>query len=115
MNNNSPFKQLCVWPATQLGDSTVEEFEQFFLDELNARVKFYKEVITLPDIDSNGNTVPDTGGRNDLFFYVHADDVGHFALPRLKMGIRWWEDVVGYNDNAHLYTKEFLQTHPLLW
>jgi hypothetical protein len=31
------------------------------------------------------------------------------------MGIRWWEDVVGYNDNGHLYTEEFKAAHPLTW
>jgi len=39
----------------------------------------------------------------------------NFAVPRLKMGIRWWEDTVGYNDNSHLYTKEFVAAHPLTW
>lgn len=109
------FSQLCVWPGTALGDSTPAELEQFFLDELNARVKYHTEVKTLPDTDDNGNPVPDTGGRNDLFFYVHEDDIAHFAVPRLSMGIRWWEDVVGYNNNSHLYTPEFLAANPLTW
>lgn len=109
------FKQLCVWPGTTLGESTPQDLEQFFLDEMKTRVKYHTEVKTLPDVDENGNPDPETGGRNDLFFYVHEDDVASFAIPRLQMGIRWWEDVVGYNDNSHLYTEEFLNTHPLTW
>jgi hypothetical protein len=31
------------------------------------------------------------------------------------MGIRWWEDVVGYNNNRHLYTEEFINAHSLNW
>jgi len=31
------------------------------------------------------------------------------------MGIRWWEDVVKYNSNEHLYTEEFLEAHPTAW
>ena len=107
--------QLCVWPGTVLGDSTPQDLEKFFLDEMKTRVKYHTEVTTLPDLDKDGNPDPETGGRNDLFFYVHSDDVANFAIPRLQMGIRWWEDVVGYNDNSHLYTKEFLESHPLTW
>jgi hypothetical protein len=109
------YQQLCVWPGTILENSTPAEFEEFFLKEMNTRVKYHTEVKTLPDIDENGEIVADTGGRNDLFFYVHTEDIAHFAVPRLQIGIRWWEDVVGYNDNSHLYTKEFIADHPLTW
>jgi len=109
------YTQLCVWPGTILGDATPTDLESFFLEEMSTRVKYHTEVKTLPDIDENGNAVTDTGGRNDMFFYVHDEDVAEFSIPRLKMGIRWWEDVVGYNDNGHLYPEEFLSTHPLTW
>ena len=109
------YKQLCMWPGTLLGDSTPKDLENFFLDEMGVRVKYHAEVKTLSDLDSSGNSVPETGGRNDLFFYVHDEDVMNFAVPRLKMGIRWWEDTVGYNDNSHLYTKEFLEANPTTW
>ena len=112
---DSNFTQLCVWPGTVLGESTPAELESFFLDEMNTRVKYHTEVKTLFDRDESGNPVPETGGRNDLFFYVHTEDIAHFAVPRLQMGIRWWEDVVGYNNNRHLYTEEFLNAHPLTW
>lgn len=115
MKTKKEYAQLCVWQGTSLGDSTPAELESFFLDEMSTRIRFHSEVQTLPDIDKSGNAVPDTGGRNDIFFYVHNDDVPAFSVPRLKMGIRWWEDVVGYNDNGHLYTEEFKNNHPLTW
>lgn len=123
MSNENPFQvlsnedyaQLCVWPGTVLGESTPTELESFFLEEMKTRVRYHAEVQTLPDLDENGTPLPETGGRNDLFFYVHSDDVAAFAVPRLKMGIRWWEDVVGYNDNGHLYSEEFKVSHPLTW
>jgi hypothetical protein len=31
------------------------------------------------------------------------------------MGIRWWEDVIVYNDNSHLYPEEFIQENPPTW
>jgi hypothetical protein len=109
------YTQLCVWPGTVLGESTPQDLENFFLNEMKTRVKYHTEVQTLPDLNEDGNPDPETGGRNDIFFYVHTDDIAAFAVPRLQMGIRWWEDVVGYNDNSHLYTKEFLESHPLTW
>jgi hypothetical protein len=109
------FTQLCVWPGTIIGQENVDEFETFFKDEFNVRVKYLTEVKTLPDLDKNGNAEPDTGGRNDAFFYIHNDDIGRFAVQRLQMGIRWWEDVIKYNDNSHLYTQDFIDTHQPTW
>ncbi len=109
------FTQLCVWPATVLGDSTPQDLESFFLNEMKTRIKYHTEIQTLPDLDSAGNPIPETGGRNDVFFYVHSDDIVNFAVPRLQMGIRWWEDVVKYNDNRHMYTSEFLAANPTTW
>jgi hypothetical protein len=111
------YKQLCVWPACVTGNTTeeIQDFESGMLEHFGVRVKYHAEVKTQPDIDTNGNPVPETGGRTDLFFYVHSDDSAKFAVPRLKAGIRWWEDVVGYNDNCHLYTEEFINAHPLNW
>jgi hypothetical protein len=109
------FIQLCVWPGTIVGQDRINEFESFFKDEFNVRVKYLTEVKTLPDLDKNGNIKPDTGGRNDAFFYVHSEDISGFAVKRLQMGIRWWEDVIKYNDNSHLYTQEFIDTYPPTW
>lgn len=112
-NNN--FTQICVWEGVHLGDKTVEDFIAFMQDEFKVRVEYLETVTTLPDKDSKGRVVKDTGGRSDLLFKVHADDVAGFAVPRLAAGIRWWEDVVKYNNNAHLYTKEILKKYPPTW
>lgn len=95
------FTQVCVWPGTVLGDANVAEFEQYILDEMGVRVQYLEEILTYPDIE-DGMIVDGTGGRNDLFFAVHDEDVGKFAVPRLSLGIRWFEDVVG-NDGLKLY------------
>ena len=109
------YNQLCVWPATVVGKDDVKDLEDFFKKEMDVRVKYKTEVLTNPDLDEDGNEVPDTGGRNDLFFYVHDDDIGKFAVPRLSMGIRWYEDVVSYNDGAYLYPQSFLEENPITW
>ena len=108
------YQQLCVWQGVEVGDEK-HELESWIKDKFDSRVKYLTEVKTNPDVDGDGNDVPDTGGRNDVFFYVHDNDINKFAVPRLQYGIRWWEDVVKYNDNSHLYTEEFLAEHKPKW
>ena len=105
----SKFNQLCVWPATIVGNDQIKEFTNFFKKEMGVRVKFLEEVKTLPTPN-----VPDTGGRNDVFFFVHDDDIMKFAVPRLQIGIRWWEDVLG-NGNGVLYPENVLAKYPKTW
>lgn len=110
------FKQLCVWPGTVLGDSSTSDLENFFLEDMGVRVKYHTEVKTLPDLNEDGSPIENTGDRNDLFFFIHEEDITKFAIPRLSMGIRWWEDVISYNDSSkHLYTPEFIEANPVNW
>ena len=106
------FNQLCVWPGTVVGDSkkVQEDFVKFFKDELDVTVKYETEVKTLPDTLE----CTETGGRNDLFFYIADDDIGKFAIPRLSMGIRWYEDVLG-NGGDKLYPTEVLEKYEKTW
>ena len=90
--------QVCVWPGTLVKDSEIQDFEKFFLDEMKVRVKYLEISVTMPDME-NGHNVKGTGGRHDVFFSVHSEDVGKFAIPRLSMGIKWVEDFI---DNGGL-------------
>ena len=92
------FKQVCVWPSTCVGLEKVEQFKEFMLDNFKARVEYLEEIVTSPDFKNN-QPVLGTGGRNDVFFGVHTDDIASFAIPRLQAGIRWIEDVL---DNENL-------------
>lgn len=96
------FKQVCVWPGTVLPAEQVNEFVQWMADEFKTRVQFLESITTAPDRDELGYVVAGTGGRHDVFFAVHNDDVVKFAIPRLSLGIRWIEDVFG-NGNGDLY------------
>jgi len=107
------FNQLCVWPGTVVGDSkkTQEDFVKFFKDELGVTVKYETEVKTLPD---PGDLGMKTGGRNDIFFYIADGDISKFAIPRLNMGIRWYEDVLS-NGGGELYPTEVLEKYEKTW
>lgn len=93
------FNQVCVWPGTMLGDSTVEEFVEFFAGK-GWRIQYLEEIVTSPDVVEE---VAPTGGRIDQFFAIHDEDISKFAVPRLALGIRWLEDVMssvnGYKEN----------------
>ena len=118
METQNNFTQLCVWPAVLCGsdENSIQEFVDYMKKSFGVRVKYECEVETLPDLDNHGNAIAETGGRNDLFFYVHTDDIGKFAVPRLQAGIRWWEDVISYNNNSnHLYTEEFKEKYQPTW
>jgi hypothetical protein len=104
---NDGFRQVCVWPGTLVGQEHVQEFEQFILEQLGTRVQYLEEVTTAPD-RNNGYPVEGTGGRNDVLFAVHDDDIGRFAVPRLNYGMRWLEDVYG-NGHGDLYPERIAE------
>ena len=104
------FNQLCVLEGTTMPEGGAKELETFFKDEFGVKVKFETEVKTLPN--EPGCTL--TGDRNDIFFYIADDDIGKFAVPRLSMGVRWWEDCL-LNGDGMFYTKEFLEKYPKTW
>jgi len=106
----SNFNQLCVLEGTLMPDGGSEELVKFFKDNMGVTVKFETQVETLPDTPE----CTETGGRNDIFFYIADEDIAKFAVPRLQMGIRWWEDVLG-NGGGKLYTEEFLEKYPKTW
>lgn len=56
----------------------------------NTRIAVFESFYTLA---GNGGE----GGRRDVIFGVHPEDVQGFALPRLQYGISWWEDAL-YNE-----------------
>jgi hypothetical protein len=110
------YTQLCVWQGVLLDGFTTKEFEDYMLERFGTRIIFETEIRTLPDLDRKGNPITKTGGRNDVFFYVHKEDIPKFAVLRLNAGIRWWEDVFCFNtDNSHLYPQEFIKKYKLCW
>lgn len=102
------FSQVCVWPGCGVlkceEPHTIEEFEKLMMERMKTRVQYLEEIETKPDTDSTGSPVPGTGGRIDLFFAVHNEDIGHFAIPRMTVGIRWIEDVLSScNYHSRIY------------
>ena len=115
MSNNvalkKGFTQVCVWPACKLDGQPPTEFEKFMFDQFSVRIQYLEEVQTLPDKDEEGNPVAETGRRNDLMFAVHSEDVGIFAVPRLRVGIRWIEDALASGNGGGAIWPERLKKY----
>lgn len=101
------FNQLCVMQGTTLGSFTIEGFEDFFKKQ-GFRIKFAEETQTTVRLENNEL-------RKDLLFYIHDNDITKFATWRFRYGIRWWEDVIHYNNNADEYTQTTLEKYPVTW
>lgn len=95
------FNQLCVWPATIVGEDAIQEFNEFMKDEFGIRSKYECEI----ELSS---------GRNDLLFFIHDEDVQKFAVKRLQYGIRWWEDVF-YNNQEDEYPGSIVNKYKKTW
>ncbi len=105
------FTQVVVWPGTTCKEESIKDFEQFILDEFGTRAQYLEQISTKPDLDSNGRAVPDTGGRIDLFFAIHQDDIGKFAVPRLGYGMRWIEDSISTANGGNVLYPEYVKDY----
>lgn len=117
-NQEKHFNQLCVWPATIVKEAnqTPEDFKDIMKENFDVKVKYETELKTNPDYDEYNNPIEGTGGRNDLLFYVHDEDVDKFAIKRLQYGIKWWEDHIDpQNGNRYLYDDEVFEKYPKRW
>ena len=107
VQNQKPYSQVLVWSGTVIGDTPVKEFNKFFKDEFGVRVNFIEEIVTSPDLDEKGFPIEGTGGRHDVFFSIHEDDIPKFAVSRFKLHShpRWIEDVYA-NGGGKLYPED---------
>lgn len=88
------FTQVVVWPGTIVGLDQIQEFVEFMQEELGVRVKYISELKTKADWFSTYEDTKGSGGRNDVLFYIHSDDIEKFAIPRFQYGMQWLEDVL---------------------
>ena len=101
---NPGFKQVCVWPGCIVKPDEISQVEELFLNEFDVRIQYLETVVTKPDIGEFGYLVEGTGGRHDILFAVHDEDVSKFAVSRLLVGIRWIDDVYG-SEGSNIYPR----------
>lgn len=92
------YTQVCVFPGLLVDQDKIQEFTDQIKEVFDTRVQYLETILTKPDLDDPENT----GGRSDVFFAVHQDDIGKFAVKRLQYGIRWIEDAMSNVNGYHL-------------
>tara|TARA_R110000824_G_scaffold205614_1_gene390530 strand:- start:165 stop:506 length:342 start_codon:yes stop_codon:yes gene_type:complete len=97
------YYQLCVVRAVT---DKLSELAKILPKMFDCRFKMAEAYETLPGNDGEG-------GRRDVLFYVHGDDIGKFAVPRLEYGISWWEDAVA--NEKEIIPNEILTKYPMEW
>lgn len=103
------FNQVCIWPGTIVYDDKIKCFEEWFFNEFQTRIQYLETIETYPD-KKNGEIIEGTGGRHDVFFAVHNDDINRFSVPKLSLGVRWIEDVLSKVNYIHeIYPKRVFQ------
>lgn len=107
-NPEATYTQLCVIHGVTLKESSANDFVMELKHQLNCDFKFAEEVVTNVKCEDGEN-------RRDLLFYVADEDINKFAVPRFMFGIRWWEDVIKYNNHADDYPQEVLDKYPVTW
>lgn len=89
-----------VWLGVVLGDASTEEFEGYFKNSLGFRVKYVEEFVM------QGG---DFNGLHCTIFNLHKDDVGKFALWRLRTtDMKWLDDWIenrGLSVPIHIIKK----------
>ena len=108
-SRNKNYNQVCVYPGILLPEGKEENFERYF-GSLGFRIQFLEKILTMPDKDSDGVPIVNTGGRSDILFAIHDEDIMDFAIPRLQMGIRWIEDVLdNEEEGCSIYPERVLE------
>ena len=107
---NKHFNQLVVWTSTIVGKDKAKDLEDFLKEE-GFKVKYATESQTLPD---ENDITGETGGRNDVLFYIDDKDIPKFSVWRLKYGMKWWEDYLD-NGSDKIVPQEILNKFEYGW
>jgi len=103
-------KQIVVWPGTVLEENQHQDFRNWVKKELGGEVGTIEQVTTLPTPGE-----PGTGGRKDIFFtVVEGTNMSAFAVKRMGVGMRWWEDVLG-NGDEDIYPESIKEKYVASW
>ena len=99
---NEDFTQVCVWQGTVVGEESKDEFISWLKDEFEVQGQYLEEILTKPSVCPEHGIIPNTGGRNDVFFAIKDGDQtkGSFISKRLQYGIRWVEDVLSATNGG---------------
>ena len=102
-SQNENFEQVCVLRG--ITDS-LEDLAKIIPETFDIRIRMLEAFETKA---GNGGE----GGRRDVLFSIHSDDIGKFAVPRLEYGISWWEDYL--RNSKRIVPAEVRSKYPEQW
>ena len=105
-------KLVCVWPGTLVGQEDVEVFNSTMSEQLGVKITYLEEVVTNPN---PGETLEESGGRNDVFFEMDEDDLDEVTLPFMMMDIfpimNVDEELMNKMNETKLYPQEVIDKY----
>lgn len=105
-------KLVCVWPGTLVGQEDVEVFNSTMSEQLGIKITYLEEVKTNPN---PGETLEESGGRNDVFFEMDEDDLDEVTLPFMMMDIfpimNVDEELMNKMNETKLYPQEVIDKY----
>ena len=104
------YTQMLVWPGTTFTYGDLASFQEMLQEAFGVSMPA-RVVGTVETRPTPGE--PGTGGRVDLCFVLHDDDVAKLVLTRMQFGIKWLEDV--HSNSAWLYPSWFWDKYPPQW
>lgn len=106
------YSQIVILPGCDFNlEKDKKYFYEFFKKYKFRKPKIIGVVETLPSKDINGNIIPGTGGRKDLFFYINEKDEHRFSSWKYLYSMQNWEDVF-FNHEEEIYPKKFRNKYP---
>jgi len=111
------FTQVCVNHGIYLPDDwTEKDFEDYFYELFEVKIQFLEEIKTFPDTDDRGDPIEGTGGRSDIFFAVHDDNLAQITGLRFRTKHRWIEDVLAKdNYTSPIYPERVSRYRTWTW
>lgn len=101
------YSQIVILPGCDFKlEKDKKYFYEFFKKYKFRQPKIIGVVETLPNKDSDGNIIPGTGGRKDLFFFINDKDEKRFMTWKFTYSMIYWEDVF-YNHEEEIYPLKF--------
>lgn len=76
------YQQICVLRGVS---DSLEDLGKLIPETFDVRIQMLDEFKTRAGQGGDG-------GRRDVLFLIHSDDISKFAVSRLGCGISWWED-----------------------
>lgn len=92
------YPQVCIWEGINPENFSFKWFTDKMKKDFDVRIICLEVIETRPEIRS-ARVVEGTGGRFDLFFSVHKQDVDSFNEPKTQYTMKWVDDEISPAEN----------------